>query len=154
MIKLQSSVLFVKDLVASRCFYADLLEQKVGMVHGEMIGFESGFALWQFDDDSQTIFNQPCVDQQPEGFGTFELYFETGTLDAVWNRLEQSGIKIVHPIREQPWGQRVFRVCDPDHHIVAVGEPFAVVPNRFLTQGMGVKDVSARNIMPLEIIIF
>lgn len=154
MIKLQSSVLFVKDLAASHCFYADLLEQKVGMVHGEMIGFESGFALRQFDDDSQTIFIQPCVDQQQEGRGTFELYFETETLEAVWNRLEQSGIKIVHPIREQPWGQRVFRVFDPDHHIVAVGEPFAVVPHRYLAQAMDMKDVSTRNFMPLKILIF
>ncbi|NLP09148.1 glyoxalase [bacterium] len=154
MIKFQSSVLFVKDLAASHCFYADLLEQRVDMDHGEMTYFESGFALWQFDDESQRIFNQPCVDQQPEGCGTFELYFQTETLDAVWDRLEQSGIKIVHPIREQPWGQRVFRVFDPDHHIVAVGEPFAVVTHRFLTQGMGMKDVSARNFMPLEIIIF
>ena len=41
--------------------------------------------------------------------------------------------RIVHPIRTEPWGQRVFRLLDPDGHIVEVGEPQALwdaVPDR------------------------
>ena len=30
---------------------------------------------------------------------------------------------LVHPIRMEPWGQRVFRIFDPDKHVVELGEP-------------------------------
>jgi hypothetical protein len=33
-------------------------------------------------------------------------------------------VEYVHPLREQPWRQRVVRFYDPDHHIIEVGESF------------------------------
>jgi hypothetical protein len=55
-------------------------------------------------------------------------------------------------LREQPWGQRVFRVYDPDGHIVEIGEPMPVVIQRFLAQGMSAEEAAERTSMPLEIV--
>jgi hypothetical protein len=58
----------------------------------------------------------------------------------------------VHPVVEQPWGQRVFRVYDPDGHVVEIGEPMDAVIRRFLEQGMTVEEAAPRTSMPLEIV--
>ena len=80
------------------------------------------------------------------------LYFETDQLDAMWTRLSEAGVQIVHPLVEQPWGQRVFRVYDPDGHIVELGEPMPAVIQRFLSQGMSVEQIAQRTSMPPEIV--
>jgi hypothetical protein len=59
---------------------------------------------------------------------------------------------LLHPLREQPWGQRVFRCFDPDGHIVEVGEPMPVVIGRYLSQGMSVEEATERTSMPLDIV--
>jgi hypothetical protein len=58
----------------------------------------------------------------------------------------------VHPLREHPWGQCVFRVYDPDGHIVEIGEPMPIVIQRFLAQGLSLEAVSEKTSMPLEIV--
>jgi hypothetical protein len=86
------------------------------------------------------------------GRDNFELYFETGDLDTVLQRLMDVGVTLVHPLREQPWGQRVFRCFDPDGHIVEVGEPMPVVLSRYLSQGMSAEEAAERTSMPLDIV--
>lgn len=34
-------------------------------------------------------------------------------------------VELIHPLRREPWGQRVFRFHDPDGHIVKISEPQA-----------------------------
>jgi hypothetical protein len=98
------------------------------------------------------IFERPANDEGQLGRKNFELYFEAVDLDAVWSRLTDAGVTMVHPIREHPWGQNVFRVYDPDGHIVEVGEPMPVVIQQFLAQGMTPEAVAERTSMLLEIV--
>ncbi len=49
------------------------------------------------------------------------LYFESDDLDAAF-ALVASKAPIIHPIKIQDWGGRVFRIYDPDGHIVEIGE--------------------------------
>ena len=42
------------------------------------------------------------------------LYIEAPDLDELHARLEASGVEIVDPIGDRPWGQREFTVADPD----------------------------------------
>ena len=53
---------------------------------------------------------------------------------------------------EQPWGQRVFRIYDPDKHMVELGEPMTAVIKRYLNQGMTPIEVAKRMSMPFEIV--
>ncbi len=151
-IKFESSVIFVKDIDVSRRFYEDLLEQKVAMDFGPNVGFESGFALWQVDHAYEMIFSAPANDPTPLGRKNVELYFETDALDDVFARITQAQVPLVHPPYEQPWGQRAFRVYDPDGHIVELGEPMPVVVIRLLASGLSMEEAAQRTGMPLEMV--
>ncbi|MDF2566503.1 MAG: glyoxalase, partial [Massilibacillus sp.] len=58
----------------------------------------------------------------------------------------------VHDMIEQPWGQRVFRIYDPDKHMVELGEPMTAVIKRYLNQGMTLIEVAKRTSMPVEFV--
>ncbi len=151
-IKLVSSVIFVKDIKASRAFYEEVLGQKPVMDHGLNVGYEGGFALWQLDSANQSIFG----DADHRGTGgekhAAELYFETGQLDDVMQDLEKNTVQFIHRIREQPWGQRVTRFFDPDGHILEIGEPMYCVIQRLLDEGLEPAGIAQRTFMPLEIV--
>jgi uncharacterized glyoxalase superfamily protein PhnB len=42
------------------------------------------------------------------------LYIEAADLDDLYARLEASGVEIVDPLADRPWGQNEFTVADPD----------------------------------------
>ena len=42
------------------------------------------------------------------------LYIEAPDLDELYARLETSGVEIVDPLADRPWGQSEFTVADPD----------------------------------------
>jgi catechol 2,3-dioxygenase-like lactoylglutathione lyase family enzyme len=148
----KSAVLFVRDVQASRKFYEGVLGQEVVMDHGPNIAFAGGFALWQADHAFSTVYDEDVPSGASMGARNLELYFETEALDDVWWSLEEAGTPVVHGVREQPWGQRVFRVHDPDGHVVEIGEPMLVVIMRFLGQGMSVEAAAARTSMPVEVV--
>ena len=157
----RSAVIFVKDMGASRRFYEDLMEQELEFDFGANVSYVGGLALWQVDRAHEVVFASPSEDGAPSvdgapsagvGQGELELYFETDDLDAVVKLFEEAGVTFVHPLREQPWGQRVVRVYDPDGHIVEVGEPMWVVVQRFLAQGMSTATVAERTSMPLAVV--
>ena len=151
-VEFRSSVIFVRDVDASRQFYEGLLGQTVLMDHGPNVVFEGGLSIWQVDHAFGIIF-----DKQPEHLGqlgreNMELYFETEDLDAAWAALSDAGVQVVHPLREQPWGQRVFRCHDPDGHTIEVGEPMSSVIRRLLAQGLSAREVSERSSMPEDLV--
>jgi catechol 2,3-dioxygenase-like lactoylglutathione lyase family enzyme len=151
-IKFVSSVLFVNDIQTSRGFYEEILGQKVLMDHGPNVGFEGGFALWQKDHANQVLFGRPFAGELPLGNNNLELYFETDKLEETISKLVSSNVEFVHSLIEQPWGQRVIRMYDPDRHIVEVGEPMSTVISRFIGLGMNLDEISKRTSMPIEII--
>jgi hypothetical protein len=73
-------------------------------------------------------------------------------IETVVARLVDADVPVVHPLREQPWGQHVIRFYDPDGHVVEIGEPMPAVISRFLGQGLSVEEVARRTSMPLEIV--
>lgn len=142
-------VLFVEDVGRARAFYESALDQVVEVDFGASIGFTSGLSLWQAARASEVVFGAPGhVPAGPARGEWGELNFETIDVDATWARVRAAGGKIVHPIREQPWGQRVFRARDPDGHLFEVGEPLSVFVRRFHARGMSVAEVAARTSVP------
>jgi len=151
-IQCQPPVIFVKDIAASRQFYEGLLGQKVAMDMGINLSFAGGFALWQVDHAHQMIFGTPVDDAGPLGHKNFEFCFETDDLDAAFARVTAANSPYIQPPHEQPWGQRVFHVYDPDGHIVEVGELMTVVVARFITAGLSAEETARRTGMPLEMV--
>jgi catechol 2,3-dioxygenase-like lactoylglutathione lyase family enzyme len=149
-IKFESAVIMVKDVATSRQFYEGVLAQEVAFDFGPNVSFAGGsLAIWQVDHAHEIMFGEPTG---KVGRGEVEIYFESRDLDAVIARFQKADVEFVHPLREQPWGQRVVRVYDPDRHIVEVGEPMSVVVSRFLNQGMSVEQAAERTGMPVEIV--
>lgn len=149
-IKFVSSVLLVRDIEVSRKFYEGLLGQKVLMSNDPNVGFEGGLAIWQRDYALQTIFGNPQPAQTSND--NLELYFETEDLDRAVNWLSESGVQWVHPIREQPWAQRVVRFYDPDGYIIDLGEPMPVVIARLFKEGVTEEEIARRTFMPIEVV--
>jgi len=149
-VKFQGAVIFVKDVKASRFFYEELLGQKIVVDFGPVVGFEAGFSIWQTDHAQTIIHDTKCNEQQKLGQNNFELCFEDSEIHAIWEKVSSMDIKLVHPLKEQPWGQLVFRFYDPDGHIVEIGEPIPVFVARFLAQGMSVEEVANRTSVPVE----
>jgi catechol 2,3-dioxygenase-like lactoylglutathione lyase family enzyme len=152
-ITFRSSVLFVKDVGVSRRFYEGLLGQSVIEDFGECIGYAGGFSIIQRDAFCRVIFGRTFdFARLEEGGHRLELYFETEDAEGLYARLLQAGVAAVHPIQEQPWGQRVFRVYDPDGHIVEFGEPMRTFVMRFYKSGLSAEEVSKRCNMPLDMV--
>jgi catechol 2,3-dioxygenase-like lactoylglutathione lyase family enzyme len=152
-IAFRSSVLFVQDVGVSRRFYEGLLGQSVSEDFGECIGYAGGFSIIQRDAFCRIIFGKTIAGAEgAEGQHCFELYFETEDAEGLYARLQQAGVAAVHPVQEQPWGQRVFRVYDPDGHIVEFGEPMRTFALRFYKSGLTAEEVSKRCNMPLDMV--
>lgn len=154
MIKFISSVLFVKDIAVSRKFYEEILDQQIEIDYGVNIGYIGGFSIWRKDIAHQNIFRDSKAEIELTGNGGkhIELYFEVEYIDEIYKKLKDQQIKFVHDIFEQPWGQRVIRVYDPDKYIIELGEPMNVVIKRYYETGMTLEEVAEKSSTPIHIV--
>lgn len=113
---------FVADIACSKRFYSDLLGLKITQDHWNFVQFEDGFALHDGAALHETIFSEKARTPSPYGRKNLVLYFEVEDIDAVFSRLADL-VELIHPIKRETWGQRVFRFYDPDRHIIEIGEP-------------------------------
>jgi catechol 2,3-dioxygenase-like lactoylglutathione lyase family enzyme len=146
-----SVVLLVEDIERSKRFYGAVLGQKVVMDFGRNVGFEGGLAIWERDYALNLIF-QGKAQGVKAGGNNLEVYFESGDVEALYKRLTGEGVKVIHSIVEQPWGQRVFRVYDPDNHIVEFAESMASVVLRLDKNGLSLEEIAKKSLMPMEFI--
>jgi hypothetical protein len=149
-ITFQGSVIMVKDVTVSRKFYEELLERKVLADFGPVVGYEGGLSIWQVDHAYSILFNGKFNDESALGRKNMELCFEVNDIHPIWKEISSRKTPLVHPLQEQPWGQLVFRIYDPDGHIVEVGEAIPVFVTRFLSQGMTIQQVAERTSVPEE----
>ena len=61
-------------------------------------------------------------------------------------------VRFIHPIMEHSWGQRAFRVYDPDNHIIEFAESMENVVLRLYTQNLSVEEIAKKSMMPMEFI--
>ncbi len=146
----RSCVLFVKNIENSKNFYTEILSQKIVEDSGKYVGFEGGLFIWERDYALNLIFNEKAQNIRI-GTNSVEVYFECENLDDLFNRLKGK-IKIIHSMREQPWGQHVFRIYDPDNHIIEFAESMASVVIRLHLKGLSQEEISKKSMMPIEFI--
>lgn len=149
-ISFEGPAVFVSDMAVSRQFYEDVLGQKVQADDGPHVLYEGGFSLWQADHAVEIIHEGRGSLPERLGQENYELYFECAELDACWERVDASWDAAIHPVRVHPWGQRGFRVYDPDGHIVEVAEPLPLVVKRMLGEGVSAEEVSKQTGFPLD----
>jgi PhnB protein len=54
---------------------------------------------------------------QPDASSPVVIYLYVGDVDAVIKRALTAGARIVLPVADQSWGDRVGRIIDPEGHI-------------------------------------
>ena len=149
--KYNGAVFFVDNVEQSRIFYTDILGQKIEMDFGRCVGFIGGFAIWDSTYACEMMGLRQS-DERPLGKRNVELYFEVEDINALFDRLQKETIDFIHEIKEQPWGQRCFRVYDPDSHIIEFGEPMLIVIQRRSRQGLSIEEIAEKTLMPVELV--
>ncbi len=147
----KSCVIFVQDIDRSKHFYHTLLKQDIELESGPYVAFSGGLALWQGNNALETIFQHKRA-MGPYGLQNCELYFEQDPLDSLAEMLQGHDIEFIHGIREHPWGQRAFRVFDPDGHIVEFAEPMPAVVRRLRQEGLSDQQIQEKTTLPSEVI--
>jgi predicted enzyme related to lactoylglutathione lyase len=148
--KFQAAVFFVEDVERAKRFYTEVLSQKVTMDFGANVTFEGGLSIWRTDYALNIIFKDKAKQVQV-GANNAEIYFECSGIDAFFEQIKQQ-VKVIHPVEAHPWGQRGFRIYDPDGHIVEFGEPMSETVLRLYKQGLSFDEVAAKSMMPPEFI--
>lgn len=118
----------VQDLKASRDFY--LTHFGMGIV------FEASWVvLLSSTTDGAICLGLMSADHpsHPPGPDVFDgrgmiMTLQVETVSDVYARLERSGVPIVHPLTDEPWGQRRFMTRDPSGVLVDVVEQIAPAP--------------------------
>ena len=114
---------FVSDISAATRFYRDTLGLKVVQDLGNFVLFEGHFALHDGAALARTVWGAETPHEEIAfGRRNLLLYFEDEQIEACFARLRDR-VTLIHPLRREPWGQRVFRFYDLDRHVVEVGEP-------------------------------
>jgi hypothetical protein len=121
--------------------------------YGPNVTFTGGLSLWQAERAGEIIFGKKPEAKARLGGNNLELYFEADDIDKAFVLVRDAGTEMIHPIHEEPWGQRTFRCYDPDGHIVEIGEPMPVAIRRLFRQGYKPEDIVARTGMPMEAIL-
>ena len=151
MLKYVAPLIVVEDIARSRSFYEELLGQRVKFDFRENVVFEGDFSI-HLKPHFQSLLGEATQYPVTRKAHWGEMYFETDDLASFQQRLEQAGVEFIHPVHEQPWGQRVMRVYDPDGHIVELGETMEAVVWRFHQQGLAIERISERSGMSGEFI--
>lgn len=141
--KFRSALLVVEDIEKSKQFYHDVLDLEIEADFGDNVVFAGGLAL-------QTVKTWEDFIHMKEnrikfGNNTGELYFEEDNMEEFMNRLNKvENIHYVHPLKENPGGQRVVRFYDLDKHIIEVRENLKRVVKCLADKGMSVEDIAER----------
>lgn len=146
-------VLFVKNAGISKVFYVEVLGMTVTSDFGGLnYMFKEGFAVWQIMEGnvvSKTLGRDNIENAQSRI--RFELCFETEDLESVYKTLKENGIRFLHEINTELWGQRTIRFYDPDGHLIEVGEAMFVFLNRIYNEeGKDLEATSMRTFVPVE----
>jgi len=144
-----STVLFVKDIEVSKKFYTRFLGFSVENDFGKNIIFSNGLSIWEIQPEH--IINTRLKTTNESN--RFELYFETENLEETFAKLNAAGIKFLHPVHEEGWGQRTIRFFDPDNHLIEIGEPLDVFVNNMHKNGLTPAQISAKSGIPLQKVV-
>ena len=123
MITFMNPLVFVSDLATSLDFYRELLGREP-IEHDRYFAlFDDGFALHDGAELLQSIYSErPRQTVSRWGRDNLVLYFESDDIERDHLRLADR-FALIHPLKREPWGGRIFRLHDPDQHVVEIGEP-------------------------------
>jgi lactoylglutathione lyase len=111
-------IISTRDLGAALTFYRDLLG---GTVDYEFPGpdGEPGYVDLELGTAHVGIARDPGAGRDTSA--RISLWVYADDCDAAVERLRAAGVKVLEEPVDQPWGERVARVADPDGNVVIIG---------------------------------
>jgi hypothetical protein len=143
------ALITVEDMQRAKCFYTDILGQKIKSDYGENIIFESGFSIHNKKHFSKLIGNRKISLNS----NSFELYFEHDNLEEIEAKLISENIEFIHYIEVQPWQQKVMRFYDYDKNIIEIGESMVKLCNRLKNNEKSTSEISQITGLPVKEVI-
>ena len=122
MFKTLFPIIVTADLPRALRFYRDLLGAEVSYEFPAPDG-EPGYAALELGESHLGIGRDPSLTGAPST--RFSLWVYADDCDAAVARLRTAGVTVVEEPADQPWGERVARVLDPDGNEVLIGQRMA-----------------------------
>jgi lactoylglutathione lyase len=119
-------IITTSDLRAALGFYRDLLGATVAYEFPGPDG-DPGYVGLELGTAHLGIGRDPQATAGPSE--RFSLWMYTDDCDAAVDHLRAAGVTIVEEPADQPWGERVARVLDPDGNLVMVGQHATTAPD-------------------------
>jgi catechol 2,3-dioxygenase-like lactoylglutathione lyase family enzyme len=125
---LSTLALIAPDPPASRKLYVDALGLPLSSGgdseyhHSEQIEGCKHFGVWPLSQAAEACFGTPQWPAErpvPQVSIEFDVA-EVAAVEAAARELQQAGYELLHPVREEPWGQTVARLQSPEGAIVGI----------------------------------
>jgi len=124
---LSTVAVIAPEPLASRRLYVEALGLPLegradGYQHSERIAGCKSFGIWPLSEAAQACFGTeqwPAERLVPQVSIEFDVTDAAAGCPAV-RELEQAGFELLHPPREEPWGQTVARLQSPEGAIIGV----------------------------------
>jgi predicted enzyme related to lactoylglutathione lyase len=110
--------LTVTDIKAMTAFYEEVLGLRPGRHSHRFVSFG---ALSLISAEAAIELSEGAVAGSQAAL-RHRIQVQVVNLEAVFGRVQDSGGKILQPIREMPWRERVFHCVDPEGNLVEVTE--------------------------------
>jgi uncharacterized glyoxalase superfamily protein PhnB len=109
-------IIAVGSVDATRDFYVDTL----GFTHMMgVVGKDGGLEFCSvLLGDAQVMFTRGRPAAPAGGAQPVEIYLEVENVKALHDRLQKKGVAIVEPLTLQWWGDRTFKVKDPNGYVI------------------------------------
>jgi catechol 2,3-dioxygenase-like lactoylglutathione lyase family enzyme len=123
-----SVAMIAPDPARSRALYVDTLGLPLaddggsGYFHSEKVAGTRHFGVWPLAQAARACFGGdewPADVPVPQVSIEFEVA-DLAALDAASEELAGAGHRLLHPPREEPWGQTVARLLSPEGAIVGI----------------------------------
>jgi lactoylglutathione lyase len=112
-------IISTPDLEGALGFYRDLLGATVSYEFPGPDGKPAYVGL-ELGEAHLGIGRDPDAPSEPSA--RFSLWVYADDCDAAVERLRAAGVEIAEEPVDQPWGERVARVRDPDGNLVLIGQ--------------------------------
>jgi catechol 2,3-dioxygenase-like lactoylglutathione lyase family enzyme len=125
---LSTIAVIAPDAPASRKLYTDALGLPLegpggdGYHHSEQIDGCKSFGVWPLSQAAEACFGSaewPAERPVPQASIEFDVA-DAAAVTAAADELQQAGYELLHPAREQPWGQTVARLQSLEGVIVGI----------------------------------
>jgi catechol 2,3-dioxygenase-like lactoylglutathione lyase family enzyme len=116
------------DPPRSRALYVETLglpltgQSSDGYLHSEQVPGTKHFGVWPIAEAAEACFGEPAW---PPGLAVPQVSVEFDVADvasvqAAADELVAAGHELLHPVREEPWGQTVVRLLSPEGAIIGI----------------------------------